>query len=422
MAPSPDPPKREPPEHPRAAGGATERDSIELLEALLDLTLNVFTHHSEAVAGQEVRPAAELRRHVASLGDFWPPQERSMSERLRAAVMSKRRELLAAIARNAATLARRLDRHRSVAAAAALRDLWQKVASVAVSAAELDLLPFVGDLRAAVSGPARQFVGLRDPLKFREDVETLKFGDETERRTVLRRWTAKIEPTWLPQDPRVSEILRQEENPSKLKREALNAGLWEAVTKSNRLQRVRLGKMWIKDHAHPVSSPKPMRVRPAEYLEPEEYWLWLRRRATAHAERILLEDSYPDREDDLERASARAEREDDRPNLAQPPGRRHPRTKARRTAIAEGLRGNDDPEALLLQQEAKETAARELQALLEVASPRQRELLAALEDGATLKQAAEQAHMDYGAAKSQMARVRKKAGKPGRPPGTGRPM
>ena len=77
MAPSPDNRKVEPPERPREAGPATERNSIELLGALLDLTLNVFTDRSEALGKEELAPAKTLRSLASLLRNFRPPPERS---------------------------------------------------------------------------------------------------------------------------------------------------------------------------------------------------------------------------------------------------------------------------------------------------------------------------------------------------------
>lgn len=265
---------------------------MELLEGLLDLTLNVFTGLRE-VGGMEVRPAATLRRLLKSLSLFPPPQMGRMSERLYAAVAAKRADLMTGIARQARSIARRLSREQASPGAAVLGGLWRRAGSLLVSSTEPDLRSLSRELAAAVSGPLREQVGYRDPLRFQDDILTLRVGNEADRTRVLRRWAAQIERTCSPKDQRIRRILARENRSSSPKRdslkcEAILAGLWEAVTEGDRLQRVRLGAEWVKDHARPVSHPGPMCVRPSEYLAPEEYWLWLRRRAITGAEKYIL--------------------------------------------------------------------------------------------------------------------------------------
>lgn len=302
-----------PPPDEREPGPATERDSVELLETLLDLTTNMLTG-LERVGGREIGPVAAIRPLLMSLRHFPSPQQGGMSGRLRAAVVEKRRETIAGIARHATAIARRFARDRSSPAAATLHGLWQQVGTLAGASSELDLQPLESGLRAATNGPLHRHVGYRDRLRFWEDIESLRAGGEAERRAVLKRWTAQIARTWHPKG-KGWKRLREDGDPARLKRDALYAGLFEALVHSDRLQRVKVGKEWVKDQARPISHPRPMRVAPERYLTrwmgPEWFWIWLRRQAIARAEQYILgvpDDRFVDAAKEFERDLRRATR------------------------------------------------------------------------------------------------------------------
>ena len=360
----------------QAGDPEAERRSLELLETLLDLTTNVLTGLPE-VGGREIRPVAGVRPLVRSLRTFSRPHEASMSDRLRAAVVAKRRDILTAIARSAPVIVKRLASHRSPAAGA-LCDLWRQVGTLASGVStELDLLPLERRLRTAVSGPLCDQVGYHDPLKFRDDILTLRVGIESERKTVLKRWAAQIARTWHPKDPRVRRLLQEDDPSASFRLDALYAGLYEAVTESTRRQHVRLGTKWIKDH-NTRGKPSRMRVEPAYYLSrwggPEQYWLWLRRRAIERAEQYLVgvadDEFLAATERTVKRYGDGLRTRTKTPDILPAAHRRSLEDAALRTE--QGPEAVCDEEAEVLPEDPRPAR---LERLLEVASPAERGLL-----------------------------------------------
>ena len=175
--------------------------------------------------------------------------------------------------------------------------------------------------------------------------------------------------------------------PSGLLRDELRAALLLVLGTSGQPQTIRFGSEWVKDERGKIAPVAP------EELEVDWYYRWFGISVARAVERSLLE--RPDRVPTLEvREVERFER-----RLAPLPegwAEERPSPPA------------DDPLVLLVERDEHDDVRRRLAACLDVATPKQRHILALLANELSYRQVAQELGVTEGAVRTQLTLLRKR--------------
>ena len=192
---------------------------------------------------------------------------------------------------------------------------------------------------------------------------------------------------WEPRGPaaKVALALRaQEVGRERARVEAMMVGIFMALQRTDEPQRMRFGAEYVVDEGGRPALLQPRKLPFLKDMSEPGYWRWLRKEAINAAEAWLLGTEYP----------AKPE-----------PASFIPHDEA---ILLHSVRQDADPLEAMIQIEEQDEAKRIMAELEAIASPRQRQLLAAMLDAPTLADAATIIGMDPATARVQILRLRRK--------------
>jgi DNA-binding CsgD family transcriptional regulator len=224
--------------------------------------------------------------------------------------------------------------------------------------------------------------------------------DEERRAQAIARIVGHIR--WVPRGLLLWRALRQRAERERisveeLKHRELCAALLLVLATDDQAQRIRIGRQWFTDENGHIEPVVPLD------LDFDQYWQWLRNKAIATAEDSIL--------DCPARGPWRA-----RDVLDPPSSPNQPSPIVRIDAGPDRWNQNDladpadvDPLLWLLAHEQQVERAALLRSLVQIATPRQRQLLALLHEGLNTADAARLLGIEPETARTQLKRLRDKA-------------